>query len=248
VSIWAIGDLHLSLGCIGKEMDVFGPEWHRHHEKIQAFWDSHVHADDLVLIPGDISWAMRMDEALPDLAWIHARPGTKVMIKGNHDHWWASSSKVRAALPPSLHIIWNDAFQWGDVAVGGSRLWETDTLDFSAIIEMKPKPPGIKEAEAHSPQDDKKIFARELLRLEASLKAMRKDAPLKIVMTHFPPIGWNLQESAAVPLIESAGAHHVVFGHLHSVRRGLTLFGTKAGIPYHFVSADWLQFTLLKVV
>jgi predicted phosphohydrolase len=249
MTVWAIADLHLSFGCPDKGMDIFGPEWSRHYEKIQQFWDAYVQDEDLVLIPGDISWAMRLVEAQADLEWISKRPGTKVMIKGNHDHWWASTNKVRSILPPRMHVIWNDVFHWRDIVVGGARLWDTAELDFSPIIEMKPKP-GVKSeaAKEFSVQDDKKIFDRELLRLQASLQAMQPDTALKIVMTHFPPIGWDLQESQAVPLLEKAKIQHVVFGHLHSVKKGSVIFGTKAGITYHLASADWLNFTLLKIV
>src|SRR4029077_20470111 len=108
--IWAIGDLHLSFGCKSKEMHVFGESWLDHHEKIRTVWDSVVAPDDLVLIPGDISWAMHIEEAMADLEWIDKRPGFKVMIKGNHDYWWHAIGKVRKALPKSIHAIYNDAF------------------------------------------------------------------------------------------------------------------------------------------
>ena len=96
-SVWAIGDPHLSFGVPHKEMDLFGPLWKNRADKIKAAWDATVAPDDIVLIPGDISWAMRIEEALPDLQWIDERPGIKILIKGNHDYWWGSISKVGAS-------------------------------------------------------------------------------------------------------------------------------------------------------
>lgn len=147
-SIWAIGDLHFSFGIQGKEMSVFGPEWINHHEKIKDYWDAHVKPEDLVLIPGDISWAMRLEEAIADLNWIHERPGTKLIIRGNHDYWCQTASKVRKVLPSSIHLIWHDAFHWNDVSICGTRLWDSPEYDFGAYIEMK-KP---LKAEAGAPK------------------------------------------------------------------------------------------------
>ncbi|MBS0654485.1 MAG: metallophosphoesterase [Verrucomicrobia bacterium] len=244
MAIWAIGDLHLSFGCKDKEMDVFGPAWKEHYKKIETFWDAHVSPDDLVLIPGDISWAMKPEEAIPDLLWIDKRPGTKVMIRGNHDYWWGSASKVRKVLPPSIHIISLDSFYWKGVAVAGARLWDSKEYSFDDCIDYKgPK----KEPSAEKEEEAERIFCKELLRLDASLKAMNPMADLKIVMTHYPPIGTDLKDSTVSKMVEQAGVDIVVFGHLHSLRPNQTLFGTKAGVQYHLTSCDWLQFSLLKI-
>ena len=246
MAIWTIGDLHLSFDTPGKEMALFGPVWIDHHKKIAEFWDSHVGPNDLVLIPEDISWAMRLDQAKKDLEWIDARPGTKVMIRGNHDYWWDSASKIRKNLPPSLHIISNDAFHWNDVAVAGARLWDTNEYNFSSCIDMK-ETKGTSEPVVKDPQEDQKIFERELHRLSMSLQAMNKNAALKIVMTHYPPIGKDLEDSTVSKMLKAAGVHVAVFGHLHSLKPNLKLFGTKEGISYHLVSCDWLDFKLLKI-
>ncbi len=134
MTVWAIADLHLSFGIKDKEMDVFGKEWHNHHAKIEQHWREDITNEDLVLLAGDISWAKRLEEALPDLSWINALPGTKVMIRGNHDYWWSSPSKVRDALPSSLHIIQNDTFEWNDVAIAGSRLWDSTEYNFKDVL------------------------------------------------------------------------------------------------------------------
>ncbi len=248
MNIWAIADLHLSFDTPGKEMSLFGPQWIDHHTKIAKFWDEHVAADDLVLIPGDISWAMRLEGAMKDLLWIDARPGTKVLLRGNHDYWWESASKIKKALPKSLHIISNDAFLFHDVAVAGARLWDSNEYSFSAFStgpDVDSEKTGSREGA--SPQDNEKIFQRELHRLALSLQAMDPNARLKIAMTHYPPIGADLAPSVASNMLEQAGVHIAIFGHLHALKPDSVLFGTGRGIQYHLVACDWLNFKLLKI-
>ena len=249
--IWAIGDLHLSLGISNKEMDIFGPEWRLHHEKIAKNWDTLVQPEDLVLIPGDISWAMHLDQAEKDFEWIAERPGVKVMIKGNHDYWWSSAAKIRKVLPPSLHIISNDSFFYNGVSIAGTRLWDSDEYDFSECIEMKPeKEKKEKKEEFNSEkqaEEREKIFTRELQRLEMSLQTMNQEARLKIAMVHYPPVSLDLKDSRATALFEKYGVTYVLFGHLHSVKKGIPFFGKKNGINYLLTSCDFLDFTLLKV-
>lgn len=252
MSIWVIGDLHLSFGLKGKEMDIFGPKWTRHHEKIEKNWDTLIKGDDLVLIPGDISWAMHLEEAIPDLEWIDKRPGTKVMIRGNHDFWWSSASKIRKVLPPSIHIISNDAFLWRDVAIGGTRLWDSSEYGFMSVIEFQEGKKGLDEflqpLDEKKKEENEKVFQRELMRLEMSLNAMEKQAKLKIAMTHYPPIGLELKDSRASQIFEKAKIQHVLFGHLHNIKEGLKLFGEKNGVHYHLTSCDYLNFVPLKIV
>ena len=114
MKIFAISDLHLSFNC-NKPMDVFGGNWENYTQKIKDNWKSKISDDDIVLIAGDISWAMKIDEVDADLAWIDALPGTKIMIKGNHEYWWKSISSVRAILPDTIKAIQNDAIKFGNV-------------------------------------------------------------------------------------------------------------------------------------
>jgi predicted phosphohydrolase len=245
-SVWAISDPHLSFGVPHKKMDLFGPLWNNHSDTIKASWDAVVSPDDIVLIPGDISWAMHLSDALPDLNWLDERPGTKILIKGNHDYWWGSLSKVRAALPKSIRVIQHDAVNINGIAIGGARLWDTTEFTFNSIIDIRPIAATPKVQEEGK---DKEIFRRELNRLEASLQHLPKDAPLKIVMTHYPPIGTNLLPSSASSLFERYGVSLAVFGHLHSIRQGLPpLFGTARGIRYALCSCDYLNFSPLCVV
>src|SRR3989338_5022393 len=115
MTIWALSDLHLPFGAPSKTMEAFGPAWKNYTHKIATHWNRLVQREDLVLIPGDISWAMRLEDALIDLSWIDALPGTKLILKGNHDYWWSSAGKMAKVMPPSVHFLQNTVFNWGDV-------------------------------------------------------------------------------------------------------------------------------------
>lgn len=249
MSIWAIADLHLSLGVPDKAMDVFGPQWIDHAEKIAQAWREQIKETDLVLIAGDISWAMHVEEAKPDLEWIGKLPGTKVMIKGNHDYWWGSLSKIKTILPGSCHLVQNNAFHWHEVAIAGARLWDIPGLDFSSIITFE-KHERVKNLTAtdHSAESEK-IYLRELGRLETSLKAMNPRAQLRIAMTHYPPIGLDGQETEVSRLLEKYEVNACVFGHLHNVKKGERLFGKFRTIQYDLVACDFLNnFTPLRIL
>lgn len=242
--IWAIGDLHLSFGVPDKSMSMFGPAWANHAEKIAEHWKGLIRADDLVLIPGDISWAMHLEEAKIDLDWIDRLPGTKVMIKGNHDYWWGSLAKIAPILPPSIHLIQNNAFFWKGAAIGGARLWDTPEYNFHSFIEFRENPKAKTPDPEETVQEDlsQKIFDRELERLRLSLKAMRADAAVKIAMTHYPPIGADLKNSRAGQILEQYGIQICVFGHLHSIKEGHSLFGEHNKIRYVLTSCDYIRF------
>ncbi|MBI3508249.1 MAG: metallophosphoesterase [Chlamydiia bacterium] len=248
--IWAIGDLHLSFGVANKSMDVFGPQWAEHAEKMAAHWKQIVHPEDLVLIPGDISWAMRLEEVIPDLAWIDALPGTKVLIKGNHDYWWGSLKKITEILPPSLHVIQNNAFTWKGVTIGGARLWDTAEYNFSAFVEFKenPKARAIDTEELVQEEFAQKLFDKELERLKLSLSQLDPQAKVRLAMTHYPPIGADLQASRAAQILEQHGIQACVFGHLHSIRDQSLQFGERKEVRYLLASADYIHFQPIAVM
>jgi predicted phosphohydrolase len=238
MNIWAIADLHLCFGVPEKTMEIFGPQWHDYAGKIERAWRSQIKAEDLILIAGDISWAKTLDEALIDLKWIDALPGLKVMIRGNHDYWWGSLSKVRQSLPPSIHVIQNDAFNYQNISIGGARLWDTSEYHFGFREPLNEEE--LKQQE--------KIFHREVERLELSLKCLKKEASLRIAMTHYPPIGGDLKPSKVSTLLEKYGVSHCVFGHLHNMAPNIPLFGQMGPISYHLTSCDYLNFMPLKIV
>jgi hypothetical protein len=229
-------------------MDIFGKQWVGHPDKIRKHWLELIKEDDLVLLPGDISWAMLPEEAAPDLKWIGDLPGTKVMIRGNHDYWWSSLAKVKSVLPPSIHLVQNDVFRWENVAVCGARLWDTPEYGFGGYVQMMENPKANKLIQVEDPAAIEKIFARELGRLEMSLKALPKDPRImKIAMTHYPPIGPDLKPSRASALLEKYGVSVCVFGHVHNVTPGNLPFGTKNGVSYHLVACDYRNFEPLKL-
>ncbi len=246
MSIFAIADLHLSLGNPDKKMDFFGEPWIDYTTKIEENWRKQITNDDLVLIAGDISWAAHPEDAKIDLEWIHALPGTKVLLKGNHDYWWSSLIKIQKVLPPSLHLIQNNAFHWHHVAIGGARLWDTQEYNFDEYINYIENPRVNLKATTLSIEEREKIFERELHRLESSLKCLRPEASLKIALTHYPPISLTLQPSKASAILDKYGVNICLFGHLHNVKQGIA-FGKCHEIDYHLTSADYLNFNPLKI-
>ena len=180
---------------------------------------------DLVLIPGDISWGLRLEEAAADLDFIHKLKGTKILLRGNHDYWWTGYSKIQAILPPSIRAVQNNALTWGDAIIGGTRGWNTPaSSDFS---ESK----------------DRKIFEREKLRLSLSLQAMdAREGRLRVFMLHYPPFNEKGAPTDFAALLSGHGVDHCVYGHLHG-RSCLGGFeGDYEGTQYTLVSADHLRF------
>lgn len=250
MSIWAIADLHLSFGVPNKKMDVFGEHWKDHPDKIAAEWLARIKSDDLVLIPGDLSWALHMHEVVPDLEWIHQLPGTKLIIRGNHDLWWQSMTKLQKLLPPSIKAIHNNAFTWEDWSIAGSRLWDSQEYNFDLPSDIKSDkqmietPPVDPEAIANS----ERIFIRELGRLEQSFKCFKAGISNRIAMTHYPPIGWDLRPSKASALMEKYGVQTCVFGHLHHVPSSMPTFGSARGVNYLLTACDYRDFKPVLIV
>ena len=220
MSVYAISDLHLP--AHQKPMDIFGPHWENHFERISESWRESVTDDDTVLIPGDITWAMRLEDALDDLNRIGALPGKKIISRGNHDYWWDGIGKVRRALPDGMFALQNDAIVMDGVIFAGTRGWVL--------------PAG------ESDTDNMKIFTRERLRLEMSLTTARRiggDLPL-CVMLHYPPfMGSN---DGFCDILRAFGADHCVYGHLHGGALQFAFNGERDGITYHQVSCDGLDF------
>ncbi len=207
-------------------MDVFGAVWARHADRMAVSWDERVAQDDVVLLPGDLSWARNLEEASPDLAWIGARPGTKYLLRGNHDGWWDSVAKVRRALPPRCLALQNDAFDLGETVLVGGRGW------------VAPDDP-------LSGPNDPAIFQRELGRLRLSIEdADRKFGREKhrIAMLHFPPWIEGRDPGDVVAALKAGGVRTCVYGHLHGADHALAMTGDHDGIRYRLVAADAIDF------
>lgn len=250
MTIWALSDLHLAFGAPAKTMEVFGPAWHNYSERIKENWERVVKLGDLVLVPGDISWAMQLDDALKDLDWIDRLPGDKLIIRGNHDYWWPSAAKLRGILPPSIHFIQNTAFNWNGITFGGARLWDTNEYGFGDVTEYVENPRAKKLSEeeiAAKKEEAERIFVRELERLKLSLEQLDPEASVRIALTHYPPIGKDLLPSRASAILEDFKIDICVFGHLHNLKEKSLPFGTARGVKYVFASADYLGFTPIEV-
>ncbi len=246
MQVWAIGDLHLAIGTPHKSMEVFGENWKNYQEKIRKNWEKNVLPGDLVLIPGDICWATNLKQAMPDLNWIDSLPGKKILIKGNHDYWWSSLKKLKENLPPSIYVLQNDAITFSSITIAGARLWDTKEYNFEDIIDYTVSP--VSTSPKVQQEESEKIFARELHRLELSLSKMSPTATTKIVMTHYPPISYDLKESNASELLEKYNVNICIFGHLHNVKKEIPIFGEKNNVKYIFTSCDYLDFCPIKIV
>jgi predicted phosphohydrolase len=227
MKLYAIGDLHLQ-GGKDKPMDVFGLHWEDHPDRIRRAWEGVVESQDWVLLPGDISWAMRVEEMADDLAYLAALPGRKVLLRGNHDYWWQSLSKVRQALPEGVSALQNDYIPLtNNWAVCGTRGWEL---------------PNTSGTTAH----DYKIYERELIRLRLSLDGAKRGGYRHLVaMLHFPPTDGQGTPSGFTTLLEEYGVEICVYGHLHGAAQQFALRGVHRGVHYHLVACDALRFTPL---
>jgi predicted phosphohydrolase len=187
---------------------------------------------------------MRLEDALVDLRWIDSLPGTKLLVRGNHDYWWGSASKLAKALPPSIRFIQNNAFHFKGATIGGSRLWDSAEYAFGSFIHFQENP---REREPEPSVDGEKIFVRELERLKLSLNQLDPQARLRIAITHYPPIGADLKPSRASDLLERYNVQICVFGHLHSLKKDRPLFGEIRGVRYILASCDYLDFRPIKI-
>ncbi len=230
MKIFAISDLHLSINN-PKPMDIFGPVWDNYLDKIIDDWKEKVTDDDIVLLAGDLSWAMKLEDAIPDIEILRNLKGTKILLRGNHDYWWSTISKVRNILPEKVYAIQNDSLEIGDYIFCGTRGWIVDNSKLNN-------------------GEDKKIFDRELIRLELSLKdaKSKQTRGQKIIcMLHFPPYDRNYNPTAFTNLIESYGVDTVVFGHLHGKIPNIKKILTINHVNYYLTSCDIVGNKLMEI-
>lgn len=231
MKIFAVSDLHLP-GNQDKPMDVFGGNWAGHFEKIREDWLSRVGEEDLVLIAGDISWAMNLSDALDDLGKMSDLPGKKVFVRGNHDYWWSGITALRRSAPDdSFYFLQNDAIRFGDVVICGSRGWLC---------------PGSTEYK----EGDEKIYIREGERFRLALQSadkLRAPGDALIAMIHFPPFNGKGESSLFTDLFEKSGAETVVYGHLHRNAGPYLPVFDRAGVRYYLTSCDLTDFRLVRI-
>lgn len=228
-------------------MDPFGPLWENHAERVRENWQSLVGEEDIVLIAGDTSWALKLEGALADLEWIDDLPGRKILVKGNHDYWWSSIGKVRKAAPESLSFVQNDALEMDGVAVAGTRLWDfpgtgwpivTRAEDHAKLDELDAAPGSREQA-----SDDEKIRARELERLRLGLSRLSDAAKLRVALVHFPPVGAAGEPTALTAMLREHRVDLCVFGHVHSQgdQRPPASDAVIDGVRCVLTSCDFLQ-------
>lgn len=230
MKIFAISDLHLSVNN-SKPMDIFGPVWDGYLDKIFSQWQEKVGDEDIVLMAGDLSWAMKLEEVESDLALFENLEGKKVIIRGNHDYWWKSISSLRAILPADFYAIQNDAIRFDGVVLCGTRGWK-----------------GVEKNQVLSPEDQK-IFDREVLRLEMTLKEaekLRQEGDKLICMMHFPPLGFCKEDTEFSKLIEKYNVDVVVYGHIHGYKVAETTF-SRNGVEYFLTSCDEVDNNIVQI-
>ncbi len=228
MALYAIGDTHLSLGS-DKPMDVFGGGWEGYVDKLREGF-APVEDGDTVVLCGDLSWGMSLEEAREDFAFLNYElPGEKWLLKGNHDYWWNTAAKMNAFFQANgfdrLHILHNNCALYGDTALCGTRGWFFE--------------------ENGTPQSEK-VFKRELIRLEASLRAAGERE--KLCFLHYPPLyrGYRCQE--IIDLLEQYRVRACYYGHLHGPSHRLAIEGEQGGVDYRLVSADFVGFRPKKIL
>ena len=228
MALYAIGDLHLCLGA-EKPMDIFGGAWTGYMEKLREGF-SIIQEQDTVVLMGDLSWALDLNEAKNDFAWINRIPGRKIILKGNHDYWWSTAAKFYKFCEENAFsnqfILNNNHYEYDDWAICGTRGWFFE--------------------EERSNQQDEKVFRRELMRLETSLRSAG-DLP-KMVFLHYPP---KYKGYTCTPILELLAKYNVrkcYYGHLHGASHSLAMEGMWDGIEYKLLSADKINFKPARIV
>lgn len=223
MALYVIGDLHLSQS-VDKSMDVF-PGWENYTQRILKNWNNTVSTDDTVVLAGDISWGMNMEESMADFRLLEALPGNKIILKGNHDYWWGSLTSMYRALSKegitSIDFLHNNSYIVEGKAICGSRGWM------------------FEDGETH----DAKIIRRETFRLEASLDSVTDPEAEKILFMHYPPLFTDQIIEPFIETMQSHGVSRCYYGHIHASGHNYAKEGVHHGIEFTLISADYLDFT-----
>ncbi len=224
MAIFAISDLHLSFGT-DKPMNIFGAKWEGYTQRLFDNWKKKVKNEDIVIIPGDISWATYIEDAYEDFKFLNALNGTKILLKGNHDYWWTTINKMENFLKEkgfdTIKILNNTAFLYNNTAICGTRGW-------SCYPE-------------NSQAEDKKIFDRERIRLVLSLEQARAQNPEKIIVAmHYPPLSDDGNDFSDI--LKEYGVYRCIYGHLHGSSHQSAFIGEQGGVKFDLVSGDYINF------
>ena len=225
MSLFAIADLHLSLG-VDKPRDVF-PGWAGYVEKLEKNWRENVRPEDTVVVAGDISWGLDISEAKEDFAFLDQLPGTKILLKGNHDLWFSTKTKVEKFFAENgfstLKILFNNAYEYGDRAICGTRGWMNDPIE-------------------------KKVLLRECGRLRMSLEEGKKFGKEPLVFLHYPPVFGGGECYEILDVLLEYGIKQVYYGHIHGYSSGYAINGIRNGIDFRLISCDFVQFNPVKIM
>ena len=234
MSIFVIGDLHLSFGT-NKPMDIFGVNWENHAEKIKQNWINKVNDNDLVILPGDFSWAMNLKDTYEDFKYLSSLPGKKLLLKGNHDYWWDTLTKMRNFLKENnfdnIDFIQNNYFEYENIIITGVRGWVLDNKE-----------------------ENEKIQKREKLRLEMILEKIKEEKGEDkeiLVCMHYPPFTKDIMPKSEIDLTKVMEEYNVstcVYGHLHGDSSSQAFEGERNNITYLLVSSDYLNFDLKNII
>ncbi len=225
MSIYTISDLHLPLG-IDKPMDIFGRRWENYVERIRENWLNKISPEDTVVLGGDFSWATYLEESKKDFEFLEALPGTKILLKGNHDYWWTTASKLSQFTESegfkSVKFLHNNSFIVENTGICGTRGWSLDSINS---------------------EEDKKIYARELIRLRISLDdAKSKGCEELLVFTHFPPVTKTAQQTEFHKILREYGVKKCIYGHLHGISHNTAFTGLADDVEYILAAGDYLEF------
>ena len=229
MALFAIADLHFAFS-VDKPMDIFGENWKNHSEKIIASWKEHITEEDTVLLPGDLSWGMRIDEAAADLDVIYSLPGRKILLGGNHDYWWNSMKKMQQFFADngfeSLHILHNNHYAFQQYGICGTRGWVSINGETA----------------------DAKVLAREVQRLEVSIQSALKEQLTPIVFLHYPPIYGNSYNYEILEVLHRYAITECYYGHIHGKAHQYAFEGVYEETKMHLISGDYIQFKPVKIV
>ena len=224
-----MGDTHLSLGVPDKSMEIFSG-WNQYQSRIEQNWNKLIQSEDTIVLAGDISWGMSLEEAKPDFAFLNALPGQKIILKGNHDYWWNSMKKMtdffQANGFDTLHILHNNCYAYENFGICGTRGW----------VNM----PGESA--------DAKVLTREQQRLKVSLSEARKQHLTPIAFLHYPPLFGSSRNELMLEVLHEFQVQDCYYGHLHGKIHEKAVQGLKDGIRYHLISGDYLQFVPEKIL
>lgn len=230
MALYAISDLHLPLG-VDKPMDIFGTAWENYVERLYENWQSIIKDDDIVVLPGDFSWATYLEQSKFDFQYLHSLNGQKILLKGNHDYWWSTMNKLQSFVAQEgyedIRFLHNNAYFYEDIALCGTRGWQFPVGD--AVTE-----------------EDRKIYAREVQRLEMSFQAAGNAEEI-IAFLHYPPISKNITETKMTEIMKKYGVRKCVYGHLHAAAHKNAVEGIINGIEYILVSCDYQKFMPVKL-